>query len=346
VARVFPEWTVLIGAYIGAAIGSFLNVVIYRLPRGLSLNEPRFSFCPACRHRLTALDLAPLVSWLALRGKCRHCGAPIAPRYFIVELCTALTWGTVWWQYLIVGWDPVRAVCLAVFAAILIAALFIDLAYYIIPDQLNALLLLLGFAYNAVLISMGSPAAYTNGWPSSVLGALVGFAVFWFIAFVGRLAFGRDAMGHGDIKMARGIGAVLFPATALLGFAVAVVCGAVLGLLQVAFRGRGAHNEVGDDQALGEEEPPESVASLLQSGLGYLLCLDVIGLVFPKVYEAWFRENPYAVEDVDEEAPVGPTMIPFGPYLAIGAIVAALFERPLLALAQRYWQWATGGPSI
>ncbi|MBI3721363.1 MAG: prepilin peptidase, partial [Fimbriimonas ginsengisoli] len=82
----FTEWSWVVGLLIGAAVGSFLNVVIYRMPRGISLSNPSKSFCPKCKHPLGWLDLVPLLSWLILRGRCRHCGGPVSARYFFVEV--------------------------------------------------------------------------------------------------------------------------------------------------------------------------------------------------------------------------------------------------------------------
>lgn len=232
----------------GAAIGSFLNVVIYRLPRGLSIYEPKHSFCPTCKTRLTALDLIPLLSWAFLGGKCRHCKSKVSSRYFIVELINASLWAGLWYQLFVVQSDPLLAnhltngeatayfVAYALFASALVAAIFTDLAHYIIPDQVNAFMLVVGLGLNIALIAQGSPDAWIWGIPSSIAGALIGWGVLWGIAFLGRLAFQKDAMGHGDIKMARGIGAVLLPASALLSFGVAIVLGAVIGILVIIAR--------------------------------------------------------------------------------------------------------------
>jgi len=339
---VFPEWTWLIGLFIGAAIGSFLNVVIYRMPRGLSLSNPKHSFCPACEKQLRTIDLVPLLSWLILRGKCRQCGQRVPGRYFWVELITGSLWAAFWWQHLIVGWDPIRCVALSLFSAALVAAIFIDLHWFIIPDQINAFMLLVGIAYGIALLIQGHPSAWIWGIPSFVAGAIVGVLALWVVAFLGRLLFGKDAMGHGDIKMSRGIGAVLFPWAALMSFGLAIVLGSLLGVVQILAR-RSATRETGDEEEEYEEEP-ESIGSLLKSGLGYLLCIDVIGLFAPKVYEQWFGENPYSVEDTEEVADISTTMIPFGPYLAVGALVAALFYEPLSEWVMAYWNWATGGP--
>ncbi len=335
----------------GAAIGSFLNVVIYRMPRGLSLSDPPNSFCPKCKSRLLMSDMIPLLTWLIRRGRCKYCDAKIPSRYFWVELLNGAIWSGIWWQYLIVGDDWMKALCYAFAASTLVAIIFIDWELYIIPDQINAFLLFLGLAYNAWLYAQGNPAAVTWGMPSSVAGALVGVGVLWGIAFIGRLVFGKDAMGHGDIKMARGIGAILFPALAVVSFGLAVALGAVLGVAQVLIRPHlerkraktEGHAEQADVALDSEEDyEPESIGSLLKCGLGYILCIDVIGLFIPKLYKAWFNEDPYApIEDLEDfEADF--TMIPFGPYLALGAIVATVFEKQLLGVVRSYWIWAAG----
>lgn len=341
------------GLFFGAAIGSFLNVVIYRMPRGLSLSNPPNSFCPKCRHRLLMSDMIPLFTWLIQRGKCKYCGASIPSRYFWVELLNGSIWAGIWWQYLIVGEDWVKALCYALAASTLVAIIFIDWELYIIPDQINAFLLFLGLGYNAWLYAQGNPAATTWGIPSSIAGALVGVGILWGIAFLGRILFGKDAMGHGDIKMARGIGAILFPVLSVVSFALAVLLGAVLGVAQVFLRPRtvekevhsdGEHSDLVPDPNLQQEEEyePESIASLLKCGLGYILCIDVIGLFVPKLYKAWFNEDPYEpIEDLEDfEADF--TMIPFGPYLALGAIVGTVFETQLLGAVRTYWRWAAG----
>lgn len=353
----FPEWTCVIGFWIGAAVGSFLNVVIYRLPRGLSIAKPKYSFCPNCKHQLTGIDLIPLVSWLILGRKCRHCKHPVSSRYFWVELINGTLWGWIWWLHLSATnlvtagsglpgpvADPVRAVAYMLFASALVAAIFTDIAHYIIPDQVNAFMLIVGLGMNVAMIAQNRPEAWTMGMPSSVAGALTGIGVIWGIAFLGRIFFRKDAMGHGDIKMARGIGAVLFPVMALLSFGVAVLFGAVFGLTVVALRAMGQIKEPGAGQGAipdsaeeeGEEYEPESIGSLLKCGLGYVLCMDVVGLVWPKIYEWWFQEDPYAVEEFEEEPRVELTVIPFGPHLAAGALVAVLFEPQLRSLLDAY----------
>lgn len=364
----FPAWTCLIGGAIGAFFGSFLNVVIYRLPRGLSIAEPKNSFCPICKHRLTAPDLVPLLSWAFLQGKCRHCKAPVPFRYFFVEVLAFALWAGLWYRYLAAGEDVATFLAYAAAGSALIAVIFIDWELYIIPDQLNAFLWLVGILFNVWLFVDGRPEAWTWGIPSALAGWITGVAVIWGIALFGRVVFRKDAMGHGDIKMARGIGAIVFPSAAMISFGAAVALGSVLGVLQLVIRGKEpvtggvpadmlrqgreperVESEVseGADAAKTSESPqtldddwePEPIPTLLKSGLGYLLCIDIAGLFAPKLYERWFGEPQFVPLEEDEAFEVERTMIPFGPYLALGAIAVLLFRRELFGLVDAYMEW-------
>ncbi len=340
----FPAWSTALGALIGAAIGSFLNVVIYRVPRGMSLANPP-SHCPKCGHRLGVLDLFPLFSFLLSGARCRHCKSPISWRYFVVEVISGTVWGVYWYQWLCEGWDPVRFIVLAAFGSILIAAIFTDLLHYIIPDSFNALLLVLGLAYNGWLIAAGSSDAWTEVGgahiPASIVGALTGVGVLWGIAFFGRVAFRKDAMGHGDIKLARGIGSVLFAPGALMSFGMAVALGTVIGGLQILVRRMALKQE--EDEEIEEvlEDGPESLGSLAKCGLGYALAVDVAAL-FSKKLDIWWFGSLETSENLTEEDnwQPGASTIPFGPYLALGAVVVSVFHTPLLRLAANYWNWA------
>lgn len=344
----FPAWTAIAVLFIGAAIGSFLNVVIYRMPRGLSLGKPRHSFCPSCKNPLNVSDLIPLLSWVVLRGKCRQCGARIASRYFWVELLTGIIWVAIYWQYCVLGWDPVQFFAYAMMGSALVAVIFIDWQYYIIPDQVNAFMLGVGIVYNIYLYEVHDPRASVHGIPSALAGAVIGVGILWSIAFLGRILFKKDAMGHGDIKMARGTGAVLFPMMAVASFALAVVLGAVLGVVQILAR-RGGHEEEIEDEEEEADMGPEPIISLIKCGLGYLFCLDVVGLFFPEFYEKFFGESPFesvAPEESSNEPEISPTMIPFGPYLALGAIAASIWETSITKFLSEYWQWAGGNPAM
>lgn len=360
----FPAWTSIVGFWIGAAIGSFLNVVIYRMPRGISISKPKHSYCPSCDKQLTAGELIPLLSWVFQSGRCKCGKNKIGARYFIVEMITGILFAAIWYQQLCQfpqsSYEPIfviRAVGYMLFAAALVAAIFTDLAHYIIPDQINAFMLIVGIGMNVAMLVLGLPEAWIWGIPSSIAGALVGIAVLWGIAFLGRVLFGKDAMGHGDIKMARGIGAVLLPLGAGMSFAMAVAMGAVIGGLQVALLrtkpakpvesfgpndkdgGESKETKGAIDPGGEEHYEPESIGSLVKCGIGYVLCMDVFGLIKPSIYEWWFGENPYSLEEFEEEPEVEHTMIPFGPYLAMGALAVMLFAPQLQQVVDAYLKY-------
>ncbi|MFL6595492.1 MAG: prepilin peptidase [Chthoniobacterales bacterium] len=171
---------------LGASIGSFLNVVIYRLPLDLSVNEPKRSFCPSCKTPIAWQHNLPLISWLHLRGRCPNCGARIAVRYFLVELLTAVMFLLVWrcfpWNIAIAYW---------VLISLLIAATFIDVEYFIIPDEIT-----LGGVGAGVVASLLVPQLMqTDNRVYAVLlsfgAALLGYALLWLVLEGGKLVFGK-----------------------------------------------------------------------------------------------------------------------------------------------------------
>jgi len=171
---------------LGAAVGSFLNVCIYRLPLDLSVNEPSRSFCPACKNPIPWYQNLPLISWLWLRGRCANCGARIAFRYFAVELLTALLFLVVWrtfpWPLALAYW---------VFVSLIIAATFIDFEHFIIPDQIT-----IGGAVAGIIASVIVPAlmgtdARMAALVRSALAAALGYLVLWIVLEGGKLAFGK-----------------------------------------------------------------------------------------------------------------------------------------------------------
>ncbi len=171
---------------LGACIGSFLNVCIYRLPLNLSVNQPRRSFCPSCKAQIPWHRNLPLVSWLALRGRCANCGARIAFRYFAVELLTALLFLIIWkafpWQIAIAYW---------VFIALVIAATFIDFEHFIIPDELT-----IGGAIAGLIASTAVPQLMNTDRRLEALlisagSAALGYALLWLVLEGGKLVFGK-----------------------------------------------------------------------------------------------------------------------------------------------------------
>jgi leader peptidase (prepilin peptidase) / N-methyltransferase len=323
----FPQWSWLLALCIGAAVGSFLNMLIYRLPRRLSFSNPRRSFCPECRHSLAVIDLFPLFSWLSTGGKCRYCRKPIAVRYFLVEVLVGGLYAGLWHRYLIASFEPVRMGFYMLAAAALVAIIFIDWELFIIPDQINVFLLVVGLGYGAATHRM-IPALH---------GALTGWAILWGVALLGRLLFRKDAMGHGDIKMMRGVGALIGPALTVANMAIAVMAALVIGIAVIV----ASRKDKSEDAPAHDKFPaPESIGSLLKFGAFYLLCLDCVGVVWHGIYRL-IGEGYQEVNIEDDTWKPSLTTIPFGPYLAAGALACMLFATPLDKAIDEYWQSVT-----
>ncbi len=223
-----PEPVILVyAALIGLAIGSFLNVCIYRLPAGGSLLRPPSS-CPACSRRLRWFENIPVVSYLALRGRCRSCGARISLQYPLIELVTAAIWvgAALHFDGL---WQGLSA---AMFGTLLLGIAVTDAREYIIPDEFSVGGLLVGLALS---FAPGQPTPLM-----SVVGALVCFAFMYAVAVVGEWAFKKPALGGGDIKMMAMVGSFMTPrepSSILFEFlsdvGLGFLYGAILGLLTV-----------------------------------------------------------------------------------------------------------------
>ena len=234
---------------LGLFVGSFLNVVIHRLPRMMerdwhaqaaelrgeqapanerfNLATPR-SRCPHCGHQITMLENIPIVSYVVLRGRCAHCGAGISRRYPIVEALSALLSAYAAWHF---GFGA-AALGALLFVWAMVALTFIDLDTQLLPDDITLPLLWLGLAFN-----LGD--TYTN-LPAAVIGAMAGYLALWSVFWLFKLATGKEGMGYGDFKLLAAIGAWLgwqmLPLTILLSSLVGAVVGIVL--IAVARHGR------------------------------------------------------------------------------------------------------------
>ena len=194
-------WGWILTALIGLVWGSFANVLIHRLPQGLSILKPG-SRCPNCRHPIAFYDTLPLLSFLLLKGRCRRCRIHISLRYPCVELLTCLAA-----LFLYFLWKPQWPwILLASFASMILVAIgWIDFKSFLIPDSLSLTFLLtglLGAYWNPQLQSTPLP-----WWGMTLLSTLVGFAFAWAMAWMGEKVFRREALGGGDIKLLAGIGA-------------------------------------------------------------------------------------------------------------------------------------------
>jgi leader peptidase (prepilin peptidase)/N-methyltransferase len=243
----YPVVFVLVVFLLGLIIGSFLNVVIHRLPVMLErdwqqqclelagkptkrterydLMVPR-SQCPECGHRISALENIPLVSYAFLKGKCGGCGKPIAWRYPIVELITGALSAAVAWRF---------GVSVATFGALfltwaLIALTFIDYDRQLLPDNITFPSLWLGLAFN--LGGVYTPLA------SAVIGAMAGYASLWLVYQLFKLITGREGMGHGDFKLFAALGAWLGWQQLPLIILASSFIGAVVGVGGILLMGR------------------------------------------------------------------------------------------------------------
>ena len=204
---------------LGAVIGSFLNVCIYRLPREESVVFPP-SACPTCKHKLSPADLFPIISFLLLRGKCRYCQAKISWRYPFVELLTALA-------FMVTGiffTNPIAIATTLVFVSVLIVIFFADLERCIVPDE--AIIAGVAIAILSALVNKNLVGALT--------GAFLGGGFLYLITFLGKLVYKKDVMGFGDVKLALMLGLFLGGVSqVVMALYLAFIIGSVIGIFLI-----------------------------------------------------------------------------------------------------------------
>ena len=176
-------------------VGSFLNVCIHRMPLGQSIVSPP-SHCPHCKYSIPWFLNIPLVTWLGLRGKCKNCGAPISPRYFLVELLTGVAFLGCWLEF--GRLTPAVAVVYGFFISGLIVATFIDFEHFIIPDEITIGGMVVGFVCSVVLPGLHHQVSLTGGIRESLLGMGVGAGLVYAILRAGKLFFGRKQKEFAD----------------------------------------------------------------------------------------------------------------------------------------------------
>jgi leader peptidase (prepilin peptidase)/N-methyltransferase len=242
-----PEWVGFVFVFLfGAAIGSFLNVVIHRVPNEQSIVFPN-SACPSCKKPIAAYDNIPILSWLMLGGKCRNCKEPIAWRYPAVELLTAGVFVLTYWQIGLIAFLPVGLI----FVAAMITLIFIDAEHMILPNVITYPLLTFALIVRLVfplfldsgqLPDMSSgPGFSLFGYPAwlmsliaAVVGALVGGGSLWLVGELWKRLRGVDAMGLGDVKMMFAVGALLGWRLTVLTIFIGAFAGALIGSVLVA----------------------------------------------------------------------------------------------------------------
>ena len=227
-----PEEYAFFSAFVffsGLCVGSFLNVCIWRIPRDESVAWPG-SHCPACNHAIAPWDNIPLLSWLILNGKCRHCKNPISPRYFLVELLTGTLFAVLW---LLHGWTILTPLYIF-FTSALILGTFVDFDHLILPDRVT-----IGGMIAGPVLSLAFPSLHgqTDRLPAllhSLGGLALGFGILWLVSTVGRLVLKREAMGFGDVKLLGAIGACLGWQSVLFTIFFSSLSGTLVGLTLIA----------------------------------------------------------------------------------------------------------------
>ncbi|OFW32564.1 MAG: hypothetical protein A3G76_13880 [Acidobacteria bacterium RIFCSPLOWO2_12_FULL_65_11] len=219
---VSPAFFTIFSAAVGAVIGSFLNVCIYRLPRGTSIVWPA-SACPSCRRPLSWFENIPIVSYLALGGRCRTCRARISIRYPVVEALTAAMFALTWWYY---GPSLLLASRL-IFGCALIVLFAVDLEHHLLPNVITLPGVVVGF----VLSLGGEP-----GWLASLLGIALGAGLLYGAAEAYYRIRHEEGLGMGDVKMMAMVGAFLGWKLTLVTLMMASLSGSVVGVAIIATR--------------------------------------------------------------------------------------------------------------
>ena len=229
---------------LGLAFGSFLNVCIYRLPRGISVVTPR-SACPKCKHGIAPYDNMPVLSWLILGGRCRHCQARISPRYWIIELLTALLFLACYWYF---GFT-ISTLKYCAFGFLLLGLIFTDAETKLLPDQLTLTGLALGIVFSLLvpvndLVSQFLPGLVNLPFSAdissrllslldSLLGSAVGAAFIYGAGAIYLRWRGTEGMGFGDVKLMAMVGAFLGVKLTVLTIFTASLAGSIFGLSTV-----------------------------------------------------------------------------------------------------------------
>ena len=237
----------------GCVAGSFLNVCIWRLPRGATIGRPRRSFCPRCGHPLRWYDNIPLVSFILLNGRCRDCGGPVSWRYPVVELLTGLVFPLIYFsQGVQAGADVGQLALMMLVTALLILASAVDIEFAIIPEEVTVFGILGGLAAGLLLPQLHVGAAdyqtfqsltgyaHLDGLIGAAIGAIASGVMVFLIGLFGQLVFQREALGFGDVMLMAMIGAFFGWKVVVTGFFLGSFLGLLYGLPLLLLKGEHA----------------------------------------------------------------------------------------------------------
>ncbi len=361
-ARVPFEFWALVFFVFGCIVGSFLNVCIHRMPLGMSLVTPP-SHCPHCKYSIPWYLNVPLLTWLSLRGRCKNCGAPISPRYFLVELLTGVTFLGCWLGF----GDPVHqyasmplALVYCVFLAGLIVATFIDFEHFIIPDEITLGGAVVGFLCSASLPRLQGQESVTGAMLHSVLGIGVGAGVVYAILRGGKLLFGRQKLGlAGETRIVFSETALHLPdrdipyeelfyrKTDVIAMHARTVELVDRCYWDVPVRLTPEHLRVGDDEMNPEDVPhleavsAEIVLPREAMGLGDVKFMAAIGsflgwqAVIFSLMASSIIGSVVGVALIVSGKREWSSRLPYGPYIALAAAVWIFWGKQLLALVYR-----------
>lgn len=266
---------------VGACFGSFLNVCVARWPRELSVVSPR-SRCPHCGHHIAWYENIPLVSWLALRARCRGCSQPISIMYPLVELAVALMWLGAVYAYGV----ELTALRVAVLGTVLLGVALTDAQHYVIPDGFTLFGMFWVLATSIAAFFLGQHTMFAEPY-DALIGACAGAGMIAIVGWLGEVAMRREAMGLGDVTLMAFIGAALGPARALVSIFVAATIGAIafIGVVYpIAWIRRGQSREQ-TELALGASQ---FEAPLVPFGV-FLAPAALVTLLWGDAFIAWLR---------------------------------------------------------
>jgi len=244
-----PVFFVIIMALLGMCVGSFLNVVIYRLPKMMQQDWQKQccelldiknengeeqqvnlifpgSSCPACQHKITALENIPVISYLFLKGRCKSCNVKISPQYPLIEILTGLTTAYITWHF---GFS-LQTLFAVLLTWALICLSVIDLEHSLLPDDITLPFMWLGLACNIF-------GVFTDI-TSSLIGAMLGYSILWFIFMSFKVITGKEGMGYGDFKLLALFGAWLGWQSLPLIIILSSITASIIGIAMIIFKGK------------------------------------------------------------------------------------------------------------
>ncbi len=269
--------------FLGACVGSFLNVCIGRWPHDQSVVRPR-SRCPRCGHEIAWYDNIPIVSWVVLRARCRGCALPISAQYPLVELVVGVLWLAAAWHY----GPTLTALRAAIFATLMLGIAVTDAKHYLIPDGFTVFGLLFLIVTSIVAVFLGEGAPFVSPF-DALVGACAGAGAISIVGWLGEVVLKREAMGFGDVTLMAVVGAAVGPSRSLLVLFLGAALGAItfLGVVYPVVRLRAASR--GEQLEIPMEGEGAGPVSLPEVPFGVFLApAALVVLVWGEAVLGWY----------------------------------------------------------